>query len=188
MKYLNSTIKKYLVDLSAKTPAPGGGSAAALSLAMAASLVSMGCRFSIGKEKYRRWENRLKKDLLESLNVQCRASGLIDEDIAAYRLKDFKKAISVPAQVCRLSCQTMGLVYELLRCGNKNLTSDTAMALLLAELSFVTGFFYVQANIKFLKKSTKEHKKLLKELTSLSKKIKKIKKRAEVEIGTTFRW
>ena len=178
MKYLNSTIKKYLVDLSAKTPAPGGGSAAALSLAMAASLVSMGCRFSIGKEKY----------LLESLNVQCRASGLIDEDAAAYKIKDFKKAISVPAEVCRLSYQTMGLAYELLRCGNKNLTSDTAMALLLAELSFVTGFFYVQANIKFLKKSTKEHKKLLKELTSLSKKIKQIKKRAEVEIGTTFRW
>ena len=181
MKYLDSTIKKYLADLSAKNPAPGGGSAAALSLAMAASLVSMGCRFSIGKEKYRRWENRLKKYLSESLYVQGRASGLIDKDAAAYRLKDFKKAISVPAQVCRLSCQTMGLAYELLRCGNKNLTSDTAMALLLANLSFVTGFFYVQAN-------TKEHKKLLKELTSLSKKIKQIKKRAEVEIGTTFRW
>lgn len=181
MKYIDSTIKKYLADLSAKTPSPGGGSAAALSLAMAASLVSMGCRFSIGKEKYRRWKKRLKKDLSESLSVQCRASGLMDEDAAAYRLKDFKRAVSVPAEVCRLSYRTMGLAYELMRYGNKNLASDTAMALLLAELSFVTGFFYVQAN-------TKEHKKLYKELTALSKKVKQIKKRAEVEIGTTFRW
>jgi formiminotetrahydrofolate cyclodeaminase len=187
MKYLNSTIRKYLADVSAKTPAPGGGSAAALALAVAASLVVMVCRFTIGRKKYRRWEERLKNNLQKSLEVQRKAARLIDEDVAAYQRKDLRGAIRVPAEVCTLSYETIRLAYELLLCGNKNLISDTAMALLLAELSFISGLAYVRANIEFLKKPTREQERVLKKLKALLKKTRQVKKRAEVQIGTSFR-
>ncbi|MCK4518778.1 MAG: cyclodeaminase/cyclohydrolase family protein, partial [Candidatus Omnitrophica bacterium] len=44
--YLKKSIETYLKDLSAKKPAPGGGSAAGLTAAMGASLACMVLQFS----------------------------------------------------------------------------------------------------------------------------------------------
>ena len=49
--YNDSSLKQYLNDLAAKLPAPGGGSAAALTAALGASLISMVLNFTIGKTK-----------------------------------------------------------------------------------------------------------------------------------------
>lgn len=47
--YCNKTLRGYLDDLAAKLPAPGGGSAAALTASEAAALISMVINFTIGK-------------------------------------------------------------------------------------------------------------------------------------------
>ena len=49
--YNEGSLKQYLNDLAAKLPAPGGGSAAALTAALGASLISMVLNFTIGKTK-----------------------------------------------------------------------------------------------------------------------------------------
>ena len=186
MKYLNGAIQKYLNELSAKTPAPGGGSAAALSLAMAASLAVMTIRFTLGKEKYRKWESLLKKDLKGALAIQKRAASLIDADATAYQNKDFKKALRVPAEVAHLSDKLMELACGLISYGNKNLKNDTVMAALLAEVSLVSGLMNVEANREFLKKESTSDKKLLWQLRFLYKKIKK-RRRLEACLGDSFR-
>ncbi|MFH0941352.1 MAG: cyclodeaminase/cyclohydrolase family protein, partial [Candidatus Omnitrophota bacterium] len=125
--YINSPIKKYLKDLAAKTPAPGGGSAAALSSALAASLMCMAAQFTLGKEKYVAFAPRAKKILATSSRMQAKLSALLDEDVSAYKNKDMKKAIQVPAQVCQLSYELMGFAVELLERGNKNLATDAGL-------------------------------------------------------------
>ena len=64
--YRDSTLKQYLEDLAAKKPAPGGGSAAALTAAMGASLISMVINFTLGKPKYAKYESELKGILEKS--------------------------------------------------------------------------------------------------------------------------
>ena len=44
--YLSGTVEQFLEALAARSPAPGGGAAAALTCAMAASLVEMATSFS----------------------------------------------------------------------------------------------------------------------------------------------
>ena len=66
MQYKNQSLTKYLNDLAARLPAPGGGSAAALNAALAVSLVSMVVNFTLGKPKYFAFELSLKKTLAKS--------------------------------------------------------------------------------------------------------------------------
>jgi formiminotetrahydrofolate cyclodeaminase len=47
--YLDKPLQDYLDELASAQPTPGGGSAAALSGAMGASLASMVARLTIGK-------------------------------------------------------------------------------------------------------------------------------------------
>ena len=53
---IERNIKDFLDDLASKSPTPGGGSAAALCGAVAASLVSMVCNLTMGKKKYADFE------------------------------------------------------------------------------------------------------------------------------------
>ena len=59
--YVNKSLKKYLDDLTAKLPAPGGGSAAALVAALGAALIGMVINFTLGKPKYARYQMELTK-------------------------------------------------------------------------------------------------------------------------------
>jgi formiminotetrahydrofolate cyclodeaminase len=183
MKYLNQPIEKYLRDLSAKTPAPGGGSAAALCAALASSLVVMTCRFTLGKEKYKKYESRLTKILKQALSFEKRFASLVDEDIRAYASGDMDRAIKVPAEVCFLSYSLMKLVEEVIEKGNKRLVSDAALAAILAESSFIAGYLYIQANLKLSKGKTRRHEAIEKKLRPLKKKIRAIRKKIEGYVG-----
>lgn len=183
MKYIHATIQGYLKDLGSRSPAPGGGSAAALASAMAASLIAMACQYTLGKERYKKSEPRIKEILAQSLQLRKRLSDLVDEDIEAYLRHDLKRSIMVPAEVCHLSYHLMMLADEVMDRGNKNLITDAGLAALLAEVGFTSCFFYVRINDKFLKVRTKKHAMLLRELTSLLKKVKRLRKKAEVRVG-----
>lgn len=180
--YINAPIKKYLKDLAAKTPAPGGGSAAALSSALAASLVCMATQFTLGKEKYVAFAPRAKKILAASSRMLTDLSALLDEDVSAYKNKDMRKAVQVPAQVCQLSYELMGFAVELLERGNKNLATDAGLAVLLSEAGFEAGFSYVRVNLKCLKEAY-SYRPLLKKLNATAKKIKVLRRKTEVAVG-----
>ena len=52
MKIKDQTLEKFLDSVASKTPTPGGGAVAAVTGAMAASLVEMVCNLTIGKKRY----------------------------------------------------------------------------------------------------------------------------------------
>src|SRR3989338_2659424 len=78
------SIKVYLEELASNKPAPGGGSASALTGALGAALLEMVCNFTLGKEKFKAAEKDVFRILKESTNVRLRLTELIEEDEAAY--------------------------------------------------------------------------------------------------------
>ena len=66
----NRSLEDFSGELSSSSAAPGGGSAAALSGALGAALVSMVCRLTIGKKEYEEYEEELKEVLALSEDLR----------------------------------------------------------------------------------------------------------------------
>jgi len=84
VKLVDRTLESFLDELGNASPAPGGGSAAALAGAAAAALCTMVCRLTIGREAYREAWPEAQKALAESQKLEARFRSLVDEDAEAY--------------------------------------------------------------------------------------------------------
>jgi len=165
--YIDGPIRKYLDDLAAKKPAPGGGSAAALAASVGASLMCMVANYTVGNPKYKAVEEAAAAIYAKAENFRNRLMELIDEDVAAYgklskgikeAAKDaarteelYKEAAGVPFEVCRISAECLKMCEELAEVGNRNLVTDTAIAALLLESAFFSAKFNVYINLKYVK-------------------------------------
>lgn len=186
MSYIDGSIKEYLKDLSAKLPAPGGGSAAALNAALGASLISMVVNFTLGKPKYAAYEAALGGILEKSEKLKNEFMNLVDLDVVAYRSKNLRDALDVPFMVCRLCWEGIKLCAPLIRKGNVNLISDVAVAAIFLESAFASAYFNVEINLKTLE-DEKLAQSIRKELSYKEKFIKKIRSKMEVKIGEIIR-
>jgi glutamate formiminotransferase/formiminotetrahydrofolate cyclodeaminase len=84
MNLPNLTVKAFLDELASSSPAPGGGSTAALAGALASALCGMVARLTLGREKLRdRWP-AMEEIVAESDRLRARFLGLVDEDCEAY--------------------------------------------------------------------------------------------------------
>ena len=184
--YKDESLKKYLDDLSAKVPAPGGGSAAALNAAMGASLISMVINFTLGKPKYAQYENELKKILEKSETLRSEFLDLVDRDVLAYQSKNIRDALDIPFMLARLCFEGIKLCPELIKKGNVNLISDVAVAVIFLESAFSAGYHNVEINLKSLgdKNATQS---IRKELLNKRKLIKKIRLETEEKVGKIIR-
>jgi formiminotetrahydrofolate cyclodeaminase len=151
--YKNSSLKKYLDDLAAGLPVPGGGSAAALVASLGVALISMVIRFTLGRPKYAKYQTELKRMLAASERTRKRLLELVDLDIEAFESKKIEKAIEVPQEVARLCWEAMKICPALVNKGNINLISDVAVACALLESGFSSALFNVEINLKCLKVS-----------------------------------
>ena len=184
--YKNKGIKKYMDDLAARMPAPGGGSASALAAALGAALLSMVVNFTLGKPKYSRYEKELKDIIKKSEKARAVFLDLVDRDVAAYKSRDMCKALSVPLDICRLCSDTISLCPALITKGNKNLISDVAVAAVLLESGFVSAMFNVEINLKIINDKPLAGK-LKKELQAKKSRIKRIRLETEVKVGKIIR-
>ncbi|RKY32952.1 MAG: hypothetical protein DRP74_01285 [Candidatus Omnitrophota bacterium] len=187
--YAEDSIKQYLDDLSARLPAPGGGSAAALAASLGASLISMVANFTLGKPKYAKYESEIEAVLGKSEELRQEFLKLVDLDVTAYKSKDLKEALNVPLMVCRLCLEAIRLCPPLIKKGNVNLISDVAVAAVLLESGFASAKFNVEINLKYMK--GKEDNKLIrnleKEIKCSEKIIKKTRLETEEKVGKTIR-
>ncbi len=97
------SIAGFTDELASDSAAPGGGSVAALSGALGASLVSMVCRLTIGKKGYEEYEEevndalleseKLRMSLLEAIDLDAQAFGKVMEAFAAPKSTDEEKAL-----------------------------------------------------------------------------------------------
>lgn len=186
MRYKTQSLKKYLDDLSAKVATPGGGSAAAMNAAMAASLISMVVNFTLGKEKYVQYQAELKIVLAKSERLRSDFLDLVDLDVLAYQSRDLRKAVDVPFVLARLTLQAARLCPLLIKKGNLNLISDVGVAAVMLESVFLSACFNVEINLKSLQ-DKELSKKINKELHQISKEILKIRKDTEVAVGKIIR-
>ena len=185
--YNESSLKQYLNDLAAKLPAPGGGSAAALTAALGASLISMVLNFTIGKEKYAQYENELKEIFFKSEKLREEFLNLVDLDVVAFKAKDIRQALGVPLKVCRLCFESIMLCPPLIKKSNLNLISDVAVAAILLESGFTSAYFNVEINLESLKEDKKFVQQIRKELKQKAKIIKKIRLQTEGRVGKIIR-
>jgi len=186
MNYKTQSLTKYLNDLSARLPAPGGGSAAALNAAMGASLVSMVVNFTLGKPKYAVFAKELKTILAKSEKLRKDFLELMDADIRAYQSKNIKKSLAVPLRLARLCLQAAKLCPPLIERGNVNLISDVAVAAVLLESAFTAACFNVEINLKSLV-DVKFTQATQRELKQIYKIIYKIRKNTEESVGKIIR-
>jgi formiminotetrahydrofolate cyclodeaminase len=184
--YKDSSLKQYLDDLAAKLPAPGGGSAAALTASLGASLISMVVNFSLGKPKYAQYEGELKKVLAESEKLRVEFLKLVDLDVTAYKSKNIRDALDVPFMVCRLVFEGIKLCPPLIKKGNINLISDVAVAAILLESAFSSAYFNVEINLKSLN-DNKLANSIRKELVHKEHLIKKLRINTEEKVGKIIR-
>lgn len=147
---LDQPVRQFLDQVAARTPAPGGGGAAAMAGAMAAGLVAMAARFSVAQlpeaEEFARRADELR----------LRAADLVDEDAAAYgrvldafalprddgtgqrkrRVREaLERAAAAPAEMTEIAAEVAGMAARLVSAGNPNLRGDSISAALLAEAS-----------------------------------------------------
>ena len=165
--YIDEPLRKYLDDLAARRPMPGGGSAAALAASAGISLMCMTVNYTIGKPKYKNFQDKMRTLLVKLEEFRHKMQGLIDEDVEAYgkvskivkesgkdspRLESaYKEATDVPFQICRISSECLRLCDLLATEGNRNLITDVAIAAIMLEGAFISAKFNVYENLKYIK-------------------------------------
>lgn len=181
----------FLDQLAAGSATPGGGAAAAYAGAMGASLVAMVTKLSMGKDKYREIESRMKEILQEIEAIHTDLENAVREDalafenvMQAYKLPKetdeeralrvqaielaMQGAVDVPLRVARLSAQTNELALELVRKGNLNAISDAGTAGAMASAAVRSAAMNVRINANSLPES-EQAKIWLEEITSIEK-------------------
>jgi formiminotetrahydrofolate cyclodeaminase len=184
--YRNKSLKKYLDDLAAKMPAPGGGSGAALVAGLGSALIGMVINFTLGKPKYVKYQRELTKMLSVSERTRKRFLELVDLDVAAFKSKDINRALNVPLEISRLCFEAMKLCPPLVKKGNRNLISDVAVAAILLESGFSSALFNVSINLKYLDNKARAVR-IIKELNKKGTFIRNTRNNLEVRIDEIIR-
>jgi formiminotetrahydrofolate cyclodeaminase len=164
--FLDEPVRGFLDQLAARTPAPGGGGAAAVTGAMAAGLVAMAARFSA---------TRLPEagELADQADeLRCRVAQLADLDAEAYtavlealrgpaeagqrqeaqprearRREALLGAAVVPLEVAEIGARVALMAARLAEAGNPNLRGDAATGAVLAAASARSAACLVDINV-----------------------------------------
>ena len=188
------SIGDLLKRISSDSPAPGGGSVAALSGCFGAALVSMVCRLSIGKKKYKEAEDELKSVLNEAEILRKELFDLSNKDVDAFKevmsslktpegeekreniQKAYKEAANVPFEVARKCLRVMELAEIVTLKGNKNAITDSGVAALMAHSGLNGAVLNVKVNLKYIEDEQFNAEKV--------DRIENLEKRAEVILKT----
>jgi len=164
------TLNSFLDELASSSPAPGGGSVAALAGALGAALTSMVCHLTIGKKKYAAFEDEMKKTLSQSEDLRMQFIALVDADTAAFNKvmeayglpKDSeaqktlrsaairaatKEATLVPLEVMRHCIDALALAQNVAAKGNVNSVSDAGVSALMLHAACESAALNVRINL-----------------------------------------
>ena len=158
-QYLTQSLQSYLDQLSAHSPVPGGGSAAALTAALGTALISMAAHYALKKNLSRAEEKAIKVVLKKSERIRSKLQLLIDKDAQAYlrvvatrnasssaRKAALRQAGRVPLEVARLCYEALDLTPPLVEKGSSYLLSDVAVAGEFLFAAFKSAMINVRVN------------------------------------------
>ena len=166
------SIEAFLEALAARQSTPGGGSAAAVSAAMGAALISMVANFTVGKKGCDEAEaarilarsERLRLDLtaaikadVDAFNQVMAAYGMPRENEAEKAARGpaiqaaLKAATDAPLECARLSREVIELSRSAAETGNVNVISDAGVAALAGYAGLKSAALNVYINIGNIK-------------------------------------
>jgi formiminotetrahydrofolate cyclodeaminase len=197
------TITSFLDELASSSPAPGGGSVAALAGALGAALTSMVCNLTVGKKKYADIEVEMKKILSQSEALRKQFTELVDKDTAAFNKvmeafglpKDTdpqkalraaairgatKEATQVPLEVMKHCIDALALAQQVAAKGNPNSVSDAGVSGLMLHAACQGAALNVRINLaglgdaEFVGWKTDELESLLKTSVMMAEELQAI--------------
>jgi formiminotetrahydrofolate cyclodeaminase len=169
----DASVSSFLDSLASGAPAPGGGSAAALSGAMGAALVSMVCNLTIGKQRYADVEAEMR-DILDRaealrhelqelaqadieafnrLSAAYKSARTTEADIAIRRdaiQASLRRATEAPLRTARAAAAILPLCPAAAERGNQAAVSDVGVAALAAHASVRAALLNVEINLRLL--------------------------------------
>jgi formiminotetrahydrofolate cyclodeaminase len=170
------TLVAFLDELASSSPAPGGGSVAALAGALGAALTAMVCNLTIGKKKYAAVEGEMKKILAQAEEMRGLFTALIDEDTQAFNkvMEAFslpketepqkalraaaireatKEATNVPLEVMKHCIDALALTQQVAASGNVNSVSDAGVSAFMLHAAVEAAALNVRINLNNLNDS-----------------------------------
>lgn len=197
---VDKNLKDFLFETASDNPAPGGGSVAALCGSLGAALGTMVCNLTIGREKYKEFEEDFKKAKPELENNIGKLQKLIDDDtnafndvMTAFKLpketdeqktaraeaiqKGYKKAISVPLETAQTALKTLSFMELIVSKGNQNAITDGAVGALASETAIKGALLNIKINLTSIKDQNyvNDVKKTISEIeTSMNNYLQKI--------------
>jgi formiminotetrahydrofolate cyclodeaminase len=167
------TLEAFLDELASSSPAPGGGSVAALAGALGAALTSMVCNLTIGKKKYAGVEDEMKKILAQVEDLRAKFTALVDKDTQAFNkvmealslpketepqkalrsvaiTEATKEATLVPLEVMRHCVEALALAQQAAASGNVNSVSDAGVSSVMLRAAAEGAALNVRINLKNL--------------------------------------
>ena len=177
MKLIEQTVMDFIHLVDSKEAVPGGGSVAALSSTLGASLGGMVAKLTVTKKKFLALDEAIQKefhkkaDTLEKVKVDL--SSLVDKDTEAYQLimdayklpkvseseiklrnekilEGTKVAIKIPFQVSMLSIEALELIEYIVNYGNQSAASDLGVAALMLTAGLEGAILNVKTNLPML--------------------------------------
>ena len=165
--------REFVDELSSDSPAPGGGSVAALCAAQGAALVAMVANLTVGKKKYAGVQDRVKEIAVRAQEQKDSLLAAIDDDTAAFNavMECFgmprksepqkrarglaiaaatRRATEVPLAVLEQISAVLGLAGEIAEIGNESSLSDAGVAVLTCLAGAEGAYYNVLINLASL--------------------------------------
>ncbi|MFQ6069113.1 MAG: glutamate formimidoyltransferase [Candidatus Aminicenantales bacterium] len=171
---LDLQLREFVNELSLDSPAPGGGSTAALCASLSASLSSMVSNITFSHKDYENVRAEMKEIGLKAQPLKDELLRGVDKDSVAFnkvldalRMKNkteeqkeerekaiqeaTKEATLVPFGVLEKSVQALKLAREVASKGFKNSLSDSGVAALTAQAAAEGAYYNIQINLPGIK-------------------------------------
>lgn len=201
MKLINMTVTDFAKEVDSNSPAPGGGSVAALASDIGVGLSRMMAHLSFGKKKYEALDEKIKEEFEVKFDklgkIREELSKLIDEDTKSFN--EFMKAlkmpkdtfkqiterqqamadatlysIKVPYKTAALSLEAMKELEFLVDNGNQNAITDIGVGTLMLCTGLEGAILNVKVNLMSLenKELAKKYADSCSEMLEEGKKIR----------------
>ncbi len=177
MSFQEMSLSGFGGALASTAPTPGGGSASALSGALAAGLVAMVARGTAASKRHADRADEMNAIADESDRLRVELLDLVDEDasafdqvMAAFRLpketpaeqsaraeeiqKSYEAAVEPPMSVCLRSLRILELALQVAENGKPNAVSDAGVAALLASTALEGAALNVRINLSSIDDET----------------------------------
>jgi formiminotetrahydrofolate cyclodeaminase len=202
------SVEDFCQILGSDAPAPGGGSVAALSGALAGELVCMVCRLSIGRKEYEQHHSLLTSTLEKAMPLAKSLLRRVDLDteafngvMAAFKLpkstdeekktrneaiqSNYKEAVQSPLSIARECREVLALAHTIIGKSNTNAVSDLGVASEQAIAGMEGAIMNVEINLPFIKDNAFKGK-IAGEISALLEEGRKLKHNVYKHVCSNF--